>query len=387
MQNFSFNSASSLHIHKLQFIDNLRALAILMVILHHAGEVFPGANYLRLISPFGRYGVQLFFVMSAFTLCYTGAGLTLQPINLLGFYTKRLFRIAPMYYLAIIGYCYAAFATRGMHGLTPLGDFDDYNKANMLSNLFFVHGLYPSGNNSIVPGGWSIGCEMLFYLVFPFLLILTRIAKGYLLAFQIISIISVGGLLIVARLTGHHGLGGGSSFAYYFVGNQMPAFLMGISLFFFWHSDKYFSILILASIIGLTTLYLSDHLGWSSQVWIIQPMIFGICSCLLAKIFSKIHLGNIFAGIGKVSYSMYISHFIFVWLVAQLLKKTNFKWGENVSATLLFFIVAVLSYFFSRITFKFIETPFIKLGKNIAKSIWAANKDKEVGVMKFSKPN
>jgi peptidoglycan/LPS O-acetylase OafA/YrhL len=44
-------------------------MAILFVVLHHVEEIFKEANLIRIVSPLGKYGVQFFFVMSAFTMC------------------------------------------------------------------------------------------------------------------------------------------------------------------------------------------------------------------------------------------------------------------------------------------------------------------------------
>jgi peptidoglycan/LPS O-acetylase OafA/YrhL len=385
MQNYSFNSVEPLHIQKLQFIDNLRALAILLVILHHVGEAFPNASYIRIISPWGKIGVQLFFVMSAFTLCYTGSKLTVKPKIVLGFYIKRFFRIAPMYYLAIVAYYYLAYITSNISGSQSLGNAGTYTNLNVLSNVFFLHGLYPPANNTIVPGGWSIGCEMLFYLLFPFLLNLARSSNAYLLAVQAISLFAVGGLLIVAKLNGHHGLGGGSSFAYYFIANQMPVFLLGILLFFFWRNDKFYKILLFSSVIGVISIITFNYIGLSSWVWIIIPPVTGVFSCLLAKIISKVHLHKIFSRIGQVSYSMYISHFVFVWLVAELFKRARFNLGDNISVALIFMLVVILAYFFSKITYNLIEVPFIRIGKNLANVIYSINNKQQLKEMEISR--
>lgn len=40
--------------------------------------------------------------------------------------------------------------------------------ADIIANLAFIHSWVPSANNSVVPGGWSIGAEMVFYLLVPF---------------------------------------------------------------------------------------------------------------------------------------------------------------------------------------------------------------------------
>ncbi|TWJ00797.1 peptidoglycan/LPS O-acetylase OafA/YrhL [Mucilaginibacter frigoritolerans] len=377
MQNYSFSSVDSIHPPKLQFINNLRALAILLVIFHHAGEVFPNAAFIRIFSQWGKCGVQLFFVMSAFTLCYTGSKLTLWSKSLAGFYIKRLFRIAPMYYIAIIAYYYLSSITSNNIGIWHPGNIEDYTKKNILCNILFLNGLYPAANNNIVPGGWSIGCEMLFYVFFPFILNLTKISRAYLLPVQFFSLFAVGALLFVAKLNGHHGQGGGA-FAYYFIANQMSLFVWGILLFFYWQSKTFFKILIWGTIAGVITIIASYYLGFSSWSWIILPPVAGVISCLTAKLISKIHLHKLFPTIGEVSYSMYISHFAFLWIVLEFLKITGVDIDSNLAVILVFATVTILSFFFSKLTYKYIETYFISIGKKIAQMLLNNNNNQQL---------
>ena len=41
--------------------------------------------------------------------------------------------------------------------------------AQVLSNLLLVRGLRPAWINSAVPGGWSVGVEVMFYCLVPWL--------------------------------------------------------------------------------------------------------------------------------------------------------------------------------------------------------------------------
>ncbi len=53
---------------RLQSLDFLRGIAILGVIAVHTSQAFPS-----MLDPFlayGRFGVQLFYFISAFTMCY-----------------------------------------------------------------------------------------------------------------------------------------------------------------------------------------------------------------------------------------------------------------------------------------------------------------------------
>ena len=64
-----------MHTKKYDFIDFLRGIAILLIFLNHIPkneDLLSNPNYLQnffyLIASLGTYGVQLFYIVSAFTL-------------------------------------------------------------------------------------------------------------------------------------------------------------------------------------------------------------------------------------------------------------------------------------------------------------------------------
>ncbi len=153
-------------IKKYSFIDALRGLAILGVILTHSSNfVAPDTTALQSIMSHGRFGVQLFYIASALTLCLSWEARKNNEISpLRNFFIRRFFRIAPMFYLAIFFYAL-------LYGFSPR-----YWAPNGIEwwfiplTMFFSHGFHPETINSIVPGGWSIAVEMCFYATLPLLL-------------------------------------------------------------------------------------------------------------------------------------------------------------------------------------------------------------------------
>jgi peptidoglycan/LPS O-acetylase OafA/YrhL len=86
-----------------------------------------------------------------------------EPLRTSNFFIRRFFRIAPLYYAAIVFY---------LVWRTVIGGFvvpPQYDVLGIASNMLFLHGFYPEANNSIVPGGWSTATEMTFYVCFPLL--------------------------------------------------------------------------------------------------------------------------------------------------------------------------------------------------------------------------
>ncbi len=156
------------------FVDSLRGFAILGVIMVHCCLNSENIHWrLHDIGMAGMYGVQLFFVVSAFTLfwsLHSRSGSDQKPLH--AFYVRRFFRIAPLFWLAAIFYTAQHWASLTTHGPTTV------SPATFIATLFFVHGWNPVSVNTVVPGGWSIGAEFMFYLCIPVLFRYIRSLTG-----------------------------------------------------------------------------------------------------------------------------------------------------------------------------------------------------------------
>ena len=90
---------------KLKFIDSIRGVAILMVILVHTAQRISGLGVLAsTITMYGQMGVQLFFIASAYTLCLSSQRRANETLPYIKFGIRRFFRIAPAYYSGILTY-------------------------------------------------------------------------------------------------------------------------------------------------------------------------------------------------------------------------------------------------------------------------------------------
>jgi peptidoglycan/LPS O-acetylase OafA/YrhL len=93
-------------------LDGLRGIAVILVVIHHIGQSFPGFESATLPNRLlhlwivatrpGWLGVDIFFVLSGFLI----AGLLMDakghPHFYRNFYMKRILRIFPLYYLILI---------------------------------------------------------------------------------------------------------------------------------------------------------------------------------------------------------------------------------------------------------------------------------------------
>lgn len=342
---------------KLAFVDFLRGIAILLVIWVHHGQRFKDLPSIQVVSGFGQMGVQLFFVASAYTLCRSMDARPGEPVR--NFYIRRFFRIAPLYYCGIFFYAVAAYI---------FGDFASYSAPNVLANVIFVHGLVPSANNTIVPGGWSIATEMMFYAVFPLLFMVARRHPSL----SVVAAISLNVAVQLFIIYGLHRSGiANNTFLYYSLLNQLPVFLIGIWLFA--HDIEGKAIWLDAVLMVLFGLACFACLNWYGHLTaILSPVLAGISFAFLFRLARRlVAQGGTIARIGQVSYSMYVFHFIFAWWVSGYLMKLGSDYGVPLvlvyAGTLA--LTVGCSYVLAAASKRVIEDPFISLGSRLIKRI------------------
>ncbi len=356
---------------KLNHIDSIRGIAILMVILVHTSQKVDNLNFITSIfSSYGQMGVQLFFVASAYTLCLSATNRKHETHPYLKYTIRRYFRIAPLYYIGLVVFMLFSIFLY----FYRTGEFiwpSQYVFKNILSNIFFVHGFYPPANNNIVPGGWSIGTEILFYLVFPFLFHLAsylfskntiRYTVIWLISGILLSQIGILTLLLLGNVFSNN------SFIYFNIINQLPVFFIGIGYFFILNKGYYFYRWQVDFIVFFVLTIISIVL-WQMNInylFSFIPIISALSFVFLMEIFRKKDIFNlsIFMKFGKASYSMYIIHTIFAHTITGILFP-KFKFiisGEF--ALLVYLLFSVFgTYILALFSLKYIEKPFINFGK------------------------
>ena len=359
---------------KLDYIDIARGIAILMVMLVHTSQAVNGVSQLvGDIDRYGQMGVQLFFVASAYTLCFSSVKRADEQQPLISFLIRRFFRIAPLYYVAMISYF---LLESNMHILALIKmPYSLYNFQTIAANILFIHGFLPSANNNIVPGGWSIGTEMAFYLIFPILFALFDQAyKKYgIIALYVLvglSILTNIGIQLVLQQLLTTVIDDGS-FIYYNLINQLPVFLLGITIFFHHHNEIPIQLSLSIQTVIVLVLTISEILLLpSKQYWLVAtflPVIAGISFVFLLNILKESKYSNRFlTEIGQVSYSMYIFHFMFAWYlvpgIGLILKKGILPELLLVCSITL---VTQLTFASAKLSQKYIEAPGIWVGKTL----------------------
>jgi len=162
-----YNSlVKSAHSAKLDSIQGLRALAVLLVIAYHYG--FPVKN--------GFIGVDVFFVISGFVITQSllrkNTGSKLQ--ELANFYIKRIARLFPAFFVVFLFTMLAVFLVYSPNmGVQQNAIKGSLGATLALSNFAIprISGGYfgASGESNPFLHTWSLSVEEQFYLIYPLL--------------------------------------------------------------------------------------------------------------------------------------------------------------------------------------------------------------------------
>ena len=160
---------------RLEFLDGLRACAILPVVFFHAWLHSPALQATRSwrLASLGSHGVELFFVISGFCLAYP----TLRKVaagaefafDYRTFIARRFARIFPPFWVALTAFVLVAIARPSWQSMANAGGwfFPGYSTAETVQEYLLLDG-GPLHN----PSFWSLCVELRWYLLFPLALAL-----------------------------------------------------------------------------------------------------------------------------------------------------------------------------------------------------------------------
>ena len=361
---------------RLLWLDSLRGIAVLGVVLVHCGLLAQSSGFLGQVTAAGQYGVQLFFVISAITISMTyqqhAKRYGTSPVSAFAWLIRRVYRIWPLYAIAAFVYVIEGVILNAGNGATftqKIGWFD------IFANLIFIHTWIPSANNSVVPGGWSISVEVMFYCIFPILMIGQR--RSYFRAiFIVLAILFLALSELVNKLISGSFAIVNNSYFYYWLPTQIPVILIGCWFYFRVFDQNSFGSQ--TNVWGLAAAFVSlSACGLALGTWGrfspgLSPSIFALAFCCLAIFASSGRLGSIasrwISEIGVCSYSIYLVHFAVIHVARVTLKVFAVDQSHpGILLLLLIFIpVAALSFYIATWTRRLIEVPGIEIGRRLS---------------------
>lgn len=331
-------------------IDGLRALAVLPVILFHAGfATFSG----------GFVGVDIFFVISGYLITTIIVGeIERGSFSLIKFYERRARRILPALFFMML--CTLPFAWYWMLP-NQLAQFSETLIAVPLfySNiLFYLTSGYFEAASELKPllHTWSLAVEEQFYVLFPlFLLFSWRLGKT-----QIVLLLLL--IALTSMLVAQWGSLTHPSFTFFLLPTRGFELLIGslISLSINPQKIKESFSQSLCQFLSISGLLLIVYAIVSFNDKTPYPSLYTLAPTLgasLILVFSssqdvvgKLLGSKIFVGIGLISYSTYLWH-------QPLLAFARLKGFSELTSTNLLIILGstvLLGY----LSWRFVERPF-----------------------------
>lgn len=295
------------------------------------------------------------------------------------FWVRRFFRIAPLYYVLLaiaillgpyIGSMRDIISEYYPNTATGVDRFTDQSVKNIVIHASLLFGLSPEYSFRTTLPDWSIGLEVQYYLLFPFLMFIGKITnlKTTLLLMSIIS------TLLYFIFPDFY-----KSFPMpSFILLKLPIFIAGMFIYIAIHSNRVISISLPFIVIIFATI---THLHIDKRQLIIQLAMCALIIGLLKE--NKIpYAQNVLKNIkwlfnnkfcvwlGDVSYSVYLIHLLIVTPVIGILIQSYHLSDLSAISRLLLVaaICAPIVYSISYLCFKFIEKPGINLGKKFIKN-------------------
>ena len=326
-------------------IDGLRALAVVPVILFHAGfELFSG----------GFVGVDVFFVISGFLITtILIEDIENQRFSLVNFYERRARRILPALYFVLL---VSSVISTILMSPQQLKDFGQSLIATLTfsSNIYFVLTAdYWAQSSEFLPllHTWSLAVEEQYYLVFPvFLTLAWRFGKEKI--FWIIVVVAV-----VSLMTSEWGWRHNAQLNFYLSPTRAWELFAGsIAAFVVQKQGVQRSNLL--SLVGLVAIIFSiffyDETTPFPSLYTLMPVLGVVMLVMYAD--KETFAGKLlsikgFVGIGLISYSAYLWHQPLLALVRVYQSSIEIELVAKLAIVGITFVLAVLSFYF-------IERPF-----------------------------
>jgi peptidoglycan/LPS O-acetylase OafA/YrhL len=355
---------------RIQPVDGLRAFAVLGVIWAHCWMFFGnkpltlGAVDLHQFLSFGGIGVDLFFVISGFCMYLMHSKDTshFSAGTYGAFLKKRWLRIAPAFYFVVLFESLRFLATQGIF---PVKSF--------VYHLLFINTF--NKDNVLSPPFWSLATEWHFYIILPFLFI-GDVSKRY-LTLRVMTLIII---CLLLRLWLYHGydLRTGVTVPSDKIWYRFVEFGLGILAAKFYIDKRSLPVLLrgnpgfiltfLIAFAGRLFMTTSFFAHFGKMAYVVrafgEPVLtLGFALMILnlvttTSFFSRMISLPPFLFIGKVSYSMYLWH----WLIASSVSSYVIAYPGNTALyqEMAFLITVALSIIVATLSYNYLEAPYFK---------------------------
>lgn len=358
---------------RIESLDYLRGIMAIMVMLYHysAGpQGTLGGEYI--LGKIGVYAVSVFYILSGLSLTIVYQDKINKSSEVVAFIIKRIFRILPLYWFALtVSVIFLIIINISTSGSLEASTIFNYKLLLNYSLIYII--IEPS--SSVVPVAWSIGNEMVFYVIFPFVFLLSNKYKCVFLLVVFLSLMAGFYFSSVMMNENIPLVEQWSLFINPF--NQLFLFMAGCAI---GKWGKYFKNI--PQITGLFLLIIVFILFWfypasGDKIQIVTGFERGFFSVLSIIFVMLIYVLNpqlkslpskVFCYLGQGCYSIYMLHMLI--LIPFEFACNRYGLNKPITFQLSFYTTLIIS----GLTFKYIEKPMMNIGKLISYKI-CSNKE------------
>ncbi|WP_153448745.1 acyltransferase family protein [Vibrio algicola] len=312
----------------------VRGIAALLVVTNHLwGRVFGGVFQYN-----GGLGVDVFFVLSGFLMVYTQT----EKRNAFMFIRGRIERIYPLYWIL------------SLPTMLMLINFNEGYK--VISNLFLIPSYKVTQGALTNPPAWTLVYEMIFYVMFTFSLLLSKNRiKACLISVSIIFV----SLFIMNNVFGGQERGNWINIGYILSDTLMLNFAFGAIFALIYEKIGIKNVInfnLFMFLFGLVLYVSLFHMDGVRRL-----LRYGIPSLIIIifALYSKEGKGfvyNMLLKIGDASYSIYLSHIYFLYVLKATMSTNK---GNPTMVELIAVLLVVLSIIVGIFINKKIEKPIM----------------------------
>lgn len=356
-----FHSATIPQDRLLPGIHGLRGIAALAIVLFHVvhlANIDAPPAFAFIAADFGK-AVHLFFVISAFSLMHSTQHTLHRPTWATEYFVKRFFRIAPLYYCIMAGMLLWPAAKASVSLQT------------LLLNLTLTFGFAPW--TGIVWGGWTVGVEMIFYVVLPVLMLTVRSSMATLLLVVASIFVTYAAHSALADHYEHTVSLYRYNWAYFSFAANLCFFALGLYAYRIardidrtsramrWGVPAF-----AAALLGIL-LFARPHSAWEADL-ILWGFGFAALTVWQSTWPSRWNANRIFEHVGERSYSVYLLHPVVIVLLKNPLQAV-YKTLTPEIGPYAYFVCAALVLLallaLAEATYRLIEVPAIRYGQKI----------------------
>jgi exopolysaccharide production protein ExoZ len=330
---------------QLMYVQTLRFLAAASVVTFHslgtAMKYFPGQNAdIASAFRYGDHGVDIFFVISGFIICYSTYFTTTTPTQ---FLWRRLQRIVPLYW-------FYTFAMVALAFLAPraFADTDWINLKSVLLSMTFLS--FTQEKMPIVFVGWSLEYEMLFYFTVTILLFRARkVWDDLIVVFSLLTILKT-----ASAIFGYRPLG-------LFLTNPMLLeFVYGVFVAKLFIKQPIAPLAVLAIVAATLTVFKMDPTSRTIIVGLPASLLVFIAAILSKKRQQASLYERVLGVLGDASYSIYLVH---IFIISATLK--GFTRFGTLPIDLAIFTTTVVAVIAGYLSFIWIERPSLQFFRHL----------------------